>query len=75
MTLSVAKNLAQELTESSHRYDTQISRRVTRTVMVGDISIGSLHPVRVQSMIIEDTLDIEGSTQAIRSLHEKGCEN
>jgi (E)-4-hydroxy-3-methylbut-2-enyl-diphosphate synthase len=42
--------------------------------MVGDIPIGSDHPVRVQSMINEDTLDIEGSTAAIRRLHEIGCE-
>tara|TARA_B100000700_G_C15008429_1_gene839738 strand:- start:103 stop:1239 length:1137 start_codon:yes stop_codon:yes gene_type:complete len=42
--------------------------------MVGDISIGSEHPVRVQSMINEDTLDIEGSTASIRELHEAGCE-
>ena len=56
------------------RYDTTIRRRPTRTVMVGDISIGSEHPVRVQSMINEDTLDVEGSTAAIRRLHEAGCE-
>ena len=58
----------------SRRYSTQIHRRKTRTVMVGDIAIGSEHPVRVQSMINEDTLDIEGSTTAIRNLHEEGCE-
>ncbi len=58
----------------SRRYSTQIVRRPTRTVMVGEIAIGSEHPVRVQSMINEDTLDIEGSTAAIRSLHEVGCE-
>ena len=29
------------------RYDTQIHRRVTRTVMVGDVAIGSEHPVVV----------------------------
>ena len=55
---------------SSRRYDTQIYRRPTRTVFVGDISLGSDHPVRVQSMINEDTLDIEGSTAAIQRLHE-----
>jgi len=66
--------LDHNLVESSRRYDTQIHRRVTRTVMVGDISMGSEHPVRVQSMINEDTLDIEGSTAAIRRLHEIGCE-
>ncbi len=67
-------NLVQNLADSSDRYATTISRRATRTVMVGDISIGSEHPVRVQSMINEDTLDIEGSTAAIRRLHEIGCE-
>ena len=40
------------------RYDTQIHRRVTRTVMVGDVPVGSEHPIVVQSMINEDTLDI-----------------
>ena len=74
MTATLDHNMAQNLADSSNRYDTTISRRITRTVMVGDISIGSEHPVRVQSMINEDTLDIEGSTAAIRRLHEIGCE-
>ncbi|MBU6249752.1 MAG: (E)-4-hydroxy-3-methylbut-2-enyl-diphosphate synthase [Cyanobacteria bacterium REEB417] len=56
------------------RYDTLISRRRTRSVRVGDIWIGSDHPVVVQSMINEDTLDIEGATAGIRRLHEAGCE-
>ena len=42
--------------------------------MVGGIAIGSEHPVRVQSMINEDTLDIDGATAGIRRLHEVGCE-
>ena len=66
--------LAKSITDKSKRYSTQIHRRPTRTVMVGDIGIGSDHPVRVQSMINEDTLDIEGSTASIRNLHEEGCE-
>tara|TARA_B100000029_G_scaffold158141_1_gene153535 strand:- start:1313 stop:2545 length:1233 start_codon:yes stop_codon:yes gene_type:complete len=74
MTATLDHQLAQNLADSSKRYDTTISRRPTRTVMVGDIPIGSDHPVRVQSMINEDTLDIEGSTAAIRRLHEIGCE-
>jgi (E)-4-hydroxy-3-methylbut-2-enyl-diphosphate synthase len=41
---------------------------------VGIIMIGSEHPVAVQSMINEDTLDIEGSVAGIRRLHEIGCE-
>jgi (E)-4-hydroxy-3-methylbut-2-enyl-diphosphate synthase len=51
-----------------------IVRRKTRPVPVGDITIGSDYPVAVQSMINEDTLDIEGSVAAIRRLHEIGCE-
>ncbi len=54
--------------------DTTIQRRKTRSVPVGSITIGGAHPVAVQSMINEDTLDIEGSVAAIRRLHEIGCE-
>ena len=55
-------------------FDTTIHRRKTRPVKVGDITIGGGHPVVVQSMINEDTLDVEGSVAAIRRLHEAGCE-
>jgi (E)-4-hydroxy-3-methylbut-2-enyl-diphosphate synthase len=54
--------------------DPSIRRRKTRSVPVGIIMIGSEHPVAVQSMINEDTLDIEGSVAGIRRLHEIGCE-
>lgn len=54
--------------------DPVIYRRKTRPVRVGDITIGGGHPVVVQSMINEDTLDIDGSVAAIRRLHEIGCE-
>ncbi|MGC5198070.1 flavodoxin-dependent (E)-4-hydroxy-3-methylbut-2-enyl-diphosphate synthase, partial [Aphanothece microscopica] len=59
---------------SNPRYDTVIRRRKTRSVRVGDVWVGSDHPVVVQSMINEDTLDIEGATAGIRRLHEAGCE-
>ena len=55
-------------------FDTTIHRRKTRAVKVGDITIGGGDPVVVQSMINEDTLDIDGSVAAIRRLHEIGCE-
>jgi (E)-4-hydroxy-3-methylbut-2-enyl-diphosphate synthase len=55
-------------------FDTTIHRRKTRPVPVGDVTIGGGHPVVVQSMINEDTLDIPGSVAAIRRLHEIGCE-
>jgi (E)-4-hydroxy-3-methylbut-2-enyl-diphosphate synthase len=54
--------------------ETGIIRRKTRPVPVGAITIGGTHPVAVQSMINEDTLDIDGSVAAIRRLHEIGCE-
>ena len=59
---------------SAPTFDTAIHRRKTRTVQVGSIAIGSNHPVVVQSMINEDTLDIDGSVAGIRRLHEVGCE-
>ncbi|ABW25235.1 (E)-4-hydroxy-3-methylbut-2-enyl-diphosphate synthase [Acaryochloris marina] len=60
--------------ERSTPVSTSITRRKTRPVPVGDVIIGGGHPVVVQSMINEDTLDIEGSVAAIRRLHELGCE-
>ena len=62
------------MTALDRRYDTKIHRRVTRTVMVGDVPVGSEHPIVVQSMINEDTLDIEGSVAGILRLVEAGCE-
>ena len=56
------------------RYHTQIRRRPTRTVMVGDVPIGSNHPVVVQSMINEDTMDIPAAVAGIRRLADAGCE-
>lgn len=60
--------------ERSTPVSTSITRRKTRPVPIGDVIIGGGHPVVVQSMINEDTLDIEGSVAAIRRLHELGCE-
>ncbi|WP_193741907.1 flavodoxin-dependent (E)-4-hydroxy-3-methylbut-2-enyl-diphosphate synthase, partial [Prochlorococcus sp. SS52] len=72
MTIENTQNI--NIDTLSRRYSTQIQRRKTRSVMVGNIGIGSDYPVAVQSMINEDTLDIEASTSAIRRLHEIGCE-
>ncbi len=62
------------VTNTAAAFDTTIHRRKTRPVKVGDITIGGGNPVVVQSMINEDTLDIDGSVAAIRRLHEIGCE-
>ena len=54
--------------------ETTIVRRKTRPVRVGHVTIGGGHPVVVQSMINEDTLDVKGSVDAIVRLHKIGCE-
>ncbi|MCA2717680.1 (E)-4-hydroxy-3-methylbut-2-enyl-diphosphate synthase [Microcystis sp. M169S2] len=59
---------------TASEFDTTIHRRKTRPVRVGSVTIGGGHPVVVQSMINEDTLDIDGSVAGIRRLHEVGCE-
>nr|YP_002049460.1 4-hydroxy-3-methylbut-2-en-1-yl diphosphate synthase [Paulinella chromatophora]ACB43250.1 4-hydroxy-3-methylbut-2-en-1-yl diphosphate synthase [Paulinella chromatophora] len=66
--------ITDEMSLVDHRFDTQINRRPTRTVMVGRVPIGSEHPVVVQSMINEDTLDIDKAVISIRSLSDAGCE-
>ncbi len=65
---------SKEVNSLSKRYSTYIERRITRTVMVGDVAIGSDYPVRVQSMINEDTMDVENAYLAIKRLHDVGCE-
>lgn len=55
-------------------FDTTIHRRKTRPVKVGNVTVGGNYPVVVQSMINEDTLDVDASVAAIRRLHEAGCE-
>jgi len=69
-TLSTPPNAA----PASVGTDPTIVRRKTRAVPVGDVFIGGGHPVAVQSMINEDTLDVEGAVAGIRRLHEIGCE-
>ena len=50
------------------------TRRMTRTVYVGDVGIGSAEPVRVQSMITEDTRSVEACVKQIVGLAEANCE-
>lgn len=49
-------------------------RRWTRPVKVGPHVIGGMHPVLVQSMITEDTRNIEACVRQITQLYEAGCE-
>lgn len=42
--------------------------------MVGPVPMGSRHPVVVQSMITEETRNIEACVEQIIALHREGCE-
>ncbi|MFA6636921.1 MAG: flavodoxin-dependent (E)-4-hydroxy-3-methylbut-2-enyl-diphosphate synthase [Candidatus Omnitrophota bacterium] len=49
-------------------------RRKTITVKVGNVMIGSGHPVSVQSMTKTDTHDVDGTIRQIDRLEKAGCE-
>ena len=51
-----------------------IERRKTRTVMVGKFAIGSLNPVRMQSMTKTDTARVDDTVRQINDLEKAGCE-
>ncbi len=54
--------------------ETSYERRATRTCSVGDVKIGSGHPVAVQSMITEETRNIDACVEQIIALHRAGSE-
>ncbi|MCG8469945.1 MAG: flavodoxin-dependent (E)-4-hydroxy-3-methylbut-2-enyl-diphosphate synthase [Gemmatimonadetes bacterium] len=51
-----------------------VGRRQTTTVLVGDVPIGSGHPVVVQSMTNTDTADVEATSAQIEALWRAGSE-
>ncbi|MFH1836716.1 MAG: (E)-4-hydroxy-3-methylbut-2-enyl-diphosphate synthase, partial [Candidatus Omnitrophota bacterium] len=51
-----------------------IKRRKTKTVQIGDVKIGSDHPIAMQSMTKTDTRDIESTVKEINRLQKAGCE-
>ncbi len=51
-----------------------IKRRKTRTVWVGNVPIGSSHPIAVQSMTNTFTEDIDTTVAQIKELERVGCE-
>jgi (E)-4-hydroxy-3-methylbut-2-enyl-diphosphate synthase len=51
-----------------------MARRNTRSVTIGGLSIGSGHPIRVQSMTCTDTEDAVATIAQIEALVEAGCE-
>jgi len=49
-------------------------RRETREVRVGEVGIGGVNPIRVQSMTTTDTQDVKASADQIERLVSTGCE-
>ncbi len=54
--------------------ETLYARRRTREVAVGDVVIGGHNPIVVQSMITDDTRNIDACVKSIVRLYEAGCE-
>jgi (E)-4-hydroxy-3-methylbut-2-enyl-diphosphate synthase len=51
-----------------------VARRQTVSCRVGPVAMGSAHPVLVQSMITEETRNVEACVEQIIALHREGCE-
>ena len=51
-----------------------LSRRHTTTVLVGEVAVGSDHPIVVQSMTNTDTADIDATVRQVAELAEAGSE-
>ena len=51
-----------------------IERRHTTTVLVGDVPVGSGHPIVVQSMTNTDTADVEATAAQVEALARAGSE-
>ncbi len=54
--------------------DTTYPRRKTTPCRIGPLTIGAGHPVMVQSMITEETRNVEACVEQIIDLHRSGCE-
>ncbi|WOG87586.1 hypothetical protein DCAR_0206816 [Daucus carota subsp. sativus] len=49
-------------------------RRKTRTVMVGNVAIGSEHPIRIQTMTTTDTKDVAGTVEQVMRIADSGAD-
>jgi (E)-4-hydroxy-3-methylbut-2-enyl-diphosphate synthase len=51
-----------------------IIRRQTREIRIGNVIVGGMHPISVQSMTNTDTRDVEATVRQIHDLERAGCE-
>jgi len=68
--VSVQKDLAGGYCENLNQY----SRFLTREVHIGDIPMGGVNPIRIQSMTTTDTMDTLGTVEQTIRMVESGCE-
>ena len=54
--------------------DITYPRRKTTPCRIGPLTIGAGHPVMVQSMITEETRNVDACVEQIIALHREGCE-
>ncbi|KAE9616675.1 putative (E)-4-hydroxy-3-methylbut-2-enyl-diphosphate synthase (ferredoxin) [Lupinus albus] len=60
----------QKYCESLHK----TVRRKTRTVMVGNVALGSEHPIRVQTMTTTDTKNVAATVEQVMKIADKGTD-
>lgn len=53
---------------------TQYSRFLTREVKIGNIPMGGLNPIRIQSMTTTDTMDTKGTVEQTIRMVDSGCD-
>ncbi|GMP88969.1 hypothetical protein CsSME_00040749 [Camellia sinensis var. sinensis] len=60
----------QKYCESIHK----TVRRKTRTVMVGNVAIGSEHPIKIQTMTTTDTKDVAATVEQVMRIADTGAD-
>ncbi|GFQ00270.1 4-hydroxy-3-methylbut-2-en-1-yl diphosphate synthase chloroplastic [Phtheirospermum japonicum] len=60
----------QKYCESIHK----TIRRKTRTVMVGNVALGSEHPIRIQTMTTTDTKDVAATVEQVMRIADQGAD-
>ncbi len=53
---------------------TEYKRRLSHEDSIGDVKMGGLNPIRVQSMTTVDTMDTQGSVEQCIRMIDAGCE-
>lgn len=49
-------------------------RKITKKIMVGDVPVGGLSPITIQSMTNTKTADVEATVRQIQLMEEQGCD-